>query len=100
MDLVILIGAILVYFAYFVKSCPNIIKKYRQLLLGIIIGLLIYKYVNIEGNIEGFTMSDGLVKLLAILFVIAVFILIIGRNRRGRSLGRTESSRWEDDGDD
>ena len=50
MDLVIVIAALLVYFAYFVKSCPKIIKKYKQLLLGIFIGLLIYKYMNFEGN--------------------------------------------------
>ena len=70
MDLVILIGAILVYFGFFVKSCPNIIKKYRQLLLGIVIGLLIYKYMNIEGS----TWSDGLVPFL----VAALFVIMLG----------------------
>jgi len=75
MELVLLIGAILVFFAWFGNnSCPKFIRDNKKLITGIVIGLFITKYMNIEGSGK----SNGSVIFLAAMILGSLALLASG----------------------
>jgi ABC-type spermidine/putrescine transport system permease subunit I len=83
MELVLLIGAILVYFAWFGNnSCPKFIRDNKKLITGIVIGLFITKYMNIEGS----GTSNGPV-VVAMVFGLGILVWVgaeLDKRRRNR----------------